>query len=319
MTAPPTRITAYAGLLRWVELTLPGAASPEVLLAVQVLGAAKTEPEPAEQEPETATQPESATGTEAAAETETAMATTAAETDPETATAPETERGTGPDQVADADALALESGEDLLAEMFDEPGVAPGAPPLTHVALYRPDGGFVAHVGGTERPIGYVAGVVRDAAGAEELLLVSQSRVHGCSLGFWNPATEALRWVPLARCISFPALATGRLFAEAALASPAPHAELPADAGSESPDAGPEASAARDADPSPDDAEIVEVDLATGAVTALTRNAVRERYVRARALPGGGVRLAFERIPRRRFRRFPQSSVCWADLPPAAP
>ncbi|MEM1416917.1 MAG: hypothetical protein AAGH15_18615, partial [Myxococcota bacterium] len=193
-----------------------------------------------------------------------------------------------------ADAIATEEGEDLLADLLPEDDVPPDAPPLTHVALHRPDGTLVARIGGVDRPVAFVGGVLRDEEG-EALVLLSSSRVHGCTLGLWRPLTGELRWTPMSSCVSFPTMAGGRLFGEAALAAFA-------------------------GDEAPDDAEIVEVDLATGRVTPLTTNAVRERYVKARALPDGRVRLAFERIPERRFRRFPHASVCWADAPaPVAP
>lgn len=61
-----------------------------------------------------------------------------------------------------------------------------------------------------------------------------------------------------------------------------------------------------DEDPSPDDDEVVDVDVATGTFRVLTFNALRDRYPRA-----AGDRVVFDRLGTSRYRAFPRVATCW--------
>ncbi|MEM9068600.1 MAG: hypothetical protein AAGE52_08845 [Myxococcota bacterium] len=158
-------------------------------------------------------------------------------------------------------------------------------PPLTHVTLVRPTprgGEVVTRIGGHERDVGTVAGV-QDGA----LVATSISREHGCALARWDG--EALTFVPLETCVSYPTLGRDGIYADAATI--------------------------RDGDAATTDDEIVRVNLATGGLETLTANGLRDRWV-ATAPVGSQTRIFFERIPERRYARHPAAAVCWADVPP---
>ncbi len=64
-------------------------------------------------------------------------------------------------------------------------------------------------------------------------------------------------------------------------------------------------------DPEAGDDELVEASFATGEVTALTANRLRERYPRvAEAAP----RVIFDRLGESRYREFPRVALCWLAL-----
>ena len=184
-----------------------------------------------------------------------------------------TDADSGIDESEIADDLEDEPGIDVVREPTED------LPPLTHIALVRPEedrGVVIARIGGVERHVGAVAGMR-----ADDLWLTAATPTIGCELATWRP-DGSLSFLPLDACVMFPSVG--------------PDGALYGDAASER-----------------GDANVVRIDPATGAITHLIDHPLRERWAR----PVGTherVRVFFDRIPERRYARHPVAGVCWTDV-----
>jgi len=205
-----------------------------------------------------------------------------------------------PDETPDEEEGGDGEGEDALT--FDDlmeapPREIPDLPPLTHVALLRvgdDSAEVVTRIAGQERAVQLVLGARPRADGtpSTELVLGFRSRIYGCGFLRYDVATEEAAWVDTEECVGSPAVGD-----RARVLGHAPVTD--------------------EDDPAAGDNELVSVDLETGALTQLTRNAITDRYATPVAR-GRRVRVAFERQPRRRYQRHPVSAACWIELGPAS-
>lgn len=176
--------------------------------------------------------------------------------------------------------------DDLDAERLAR--VAAGLPPLDHIALVRvsSDGGqVVQRLGGRDFPLSYAQAtpsgalvLIRASGGVCELLRLEPQDWSTLDLAMHDES-----WVRLASCPAFPVVSEHVVYATERVSG--------------------------EGDPAEGDMEVVRYDMATGARTQLTFNAVEERFVR---LYEGDdfTRVGFERVPAPRFARFRPSGVC---------
>lgn len=171
-----------------------------------------------------------------------------------------------------------EAAQPLVVARFRRDRATPDRRP--HAVLMRPDDpGQHVRIGGEDRDITEIAGAVGSG-----LFLGWQDGAR-CGVGRYDAATGQTAWTDTDVCVGDLTVADDGMLIGVARTR-------------------------RDGDPSGGDDEVAVIDPGTGAITALTANAVRDRYPRA---PARGRRVVFERLTRSQFDSLRHVAVCWTE------